>query len=79
MRHSRICSEAPGEPERRSRPTSITGDGKLRFYLGFTSDAIQRKLVTRDDQSSLTITVDGVDFIEQNHNANVKRRLTGAS
>jgi curved DNA-binding protein len=54
--------------------------GRPREHLEFTVwYLIQRKLVTRDDQSSLTITVDGVDFIEQNHNANVKRRLTGAT
>jgi curved DNA-binding protein CbpA len=54
--------------------------GRPREHLEFTVwYLLQRKFVTRDDQSSLTITVDGVDFIEQNHNANVKRRLTGAS
>jgi curved DNA-binding protein CbpA len=54
--------------------------GRPREHLEFTVwYLIQRKLVTRDDQSGLTITVDGVDFIEQNHNANVKRRLTGAT
>jgi len=54
--------------------------GRPREHMEFTVwYLIQRKLVTRDDQSGLTITVDGVDFIEQNHNANVKRRLTGAT
>jgi curved DNA-binding protein len=54
--------------------------GRPREHLEFSVwYLIQRKFVIRDDQSGLTITVDGVDFIEQNHNANVKRRLTGAT
>jgi curved DNA-binding protein len=54
--------------------------GRPREHLEFSVwYLIQKKFVTRDDQSGLTITVDGVDFIEQNHNATVKRRLTGTS
>jgi hypothetical protein len=32
--------------------------------------------VTRDDQSRLTITADGVDFVENNGSGDAKRRLT---
>jgi curved DNA-binding protein CbpA len=54
--------------------------GRPREHLEFRVwYLVQRKFVTRDDQSGLTITVDGVDFVEQNHNATVKRRLTGAT
>jgi curved DNA-binding protein CbpA len=54
--------------------------GRPREHLEFSIwYLIQKKWVTRDDQSGLTITVDGVDFIEQNQNATAKRRLTGAS
>lgn len=54
--------------------------GRPREHLEFTIwYLIQKKLVTRDDQSGLTITVDGVDFVEQNHGANVKRRLTAVA
>jgi hypothetical protein len=54
--------------------------GRPREHLEFSVwYLIQKKFVTRDDQSGLTITVDGVDFIEQNQNATVKRRLTGSS
>ena len=69
----------PGNPA--FSPYELTQmTGRPREHLEFTVwYLLQRKLVTRDDQSSLTITVDGVDFIEQNHNANVKRRLTGAT
>ena len=52
--------------------------GRPREHLEFSVwYLIQKKFVTRDDQSGLTITVDGVDFVEQNQNATVKRRLTG--
>jgi len=35
--------------------------------------------VVRDDQSSLTITADGVDYVEQNRDVNIKRRLTAVT
>ncbi len=45
--------------------------GRPREHLEFTIWYLgQRKLVTRDDQSSLVITADGVDFVE--HNSQVK-------
>jgi curved DNA-binding protein CbpA len=54
--------------------------GQPREHLEFTFwYLIQKKFVTRDDQSRLTITADGVDYIEQHHSANVKRRLTAAT
>ena len=41
--------------------------GRPREHLEFTLWYLgQRKLVARDDQSSLIITADGVDFVEQN-------------
>ena len=54
--------------------------GRPREHLEFTIWYLaQKKFVTRDDSSGLTITVDGVDYVEQNHGANVKRRLTAAA
>ena len=54
--------------------------GRPREHLEFTIWYLsQRKLVTRDDQSSLTITADGVDYVEQNHGASMKRRLTATN
>lgn len=54
--------------------------GRPREHLEFTLwYLVQKKYVTRDDRSSLTITADGVDYIEQNHGARVRRRLTAAS
>lgn len=41
--------------------------GRPREHLEFTIWYLsQRKMVARDDQSSLIITADGVDFVEQN-------------
>jgi curved DNA-binding protein CbpA len=54
--------------------------GRPREHLEFTVwYLIQRKLVTRDDSSSLAITVDGVDYLEQNQGARIKRRLTATA
>jgi curved DNA-binding protein len=54
--------------------------GHPREHLEFTIwYLVQRKLVTRDDQSALTITADGVDFVEHHQGASGKRRLTAAS
>ena len=51
--------------------------GQPREHLEFTVWYLgQKKLVTRDDQSKLTITADGVDYVEQHNNANTRRRLT---
>jgi len=54
--------------------------GRPREHLEFPIwYLIQKKFVTRDDSSSLTITVDGVDYIEQNSGARIKRRLTASA
>jgi curved DNA-binding protein CbpA len=54
--------------------------GQPREHLEFTVWYLnQKKFVTRDDQSRLTITVDGVDFVEKNHGEDLKRRLTAVS
>ena len=49
--------------------------GRPREHLEFTIwYLIQKKFITRDDNSRLTITADGVEFLEQNYRANVQRR-----
>jgi len=54
--------------------------GQPREHLEFTFwYLIQKKFVTRDDQSRLTITADGVDYIELHHGASLKRRLTATA
>jgi curved DNA-binding protein CbpA len=54
--------------------------GQPREHLEFTFWYLtQRKFVTRDDQSRLTITVDGVDYVEQHHGAMMRRRLTAST
>ena len=70
---------------RRAEPSSpsfapydlIQLTGQPREHLEFTFwSLVQKKFVTRDDQSRLTITVDGVDHVEQNRNTLARRRLT---
>ena len=54
--------------------------GQPREHLEFTIWYLgQKKYVTRDDQSRLTITADGVDYVEQNRDTNLKRRLPATS
>ncbi len=54
--------------------------GQPREHLEFTIwYLLQKKFVTRDDQSNLTITVDGVDFVEKYHGEDLKRRLTAST
>jgi curved DNA-binding protein CbpA len=54
--------------------------GQPREHLEFTNwYLIQKKFVTRDDQSRLTITVDGVDFVERHLGDDMKRRLTAVN
>jgi len=54
--------------------TQLTG--QPREHLEFTFWYLaQRKFVTRDDQSRLTITVDGVDYVEANRGGSMRRRL----
>ena len=53
--------------------------GQPREHLEFTLwYLVQKKFVTRDDQSRLIITVDGVDYVEK-HGDDMKRRLTAAT
>jgi curved DNA-binding protein CbpA len=55
--------------------------GRPREHLEFTIwYLVQRKFVTRDDQSRLMITADGVDYLEQNYKGNLtRRRLQGST
>jgi curved DNA-binding protein CbpA len=54
--------------------------GQPREHLEFTIwYLVQKKLVTRDDQSNLTITFDGVDYVEQMMGGKVRRRLSAVS
>lgn len=54
--------------------------GQPREHLEFTIWYLnQKKFVTHDDQARLTITVDGVDFVEKNHGDDLKRRLTAVN
>ena len=52
--------------------------GKPREHLEFTVwYLVQKKFVTRADNSLLVITAEGVEYLEQNYQANLqKRRLT---
>jgi len=58
--------------------TQLTGQPRehLEFTIWYLA---QKKFVTRDDQSRLTITVDGVDWIEQHHTTGLKKRLTATT
>ena len=50
--------------------------GRPREHLEFTIWYLsQRKYVTRDDQSRLMITADGVDYLEQNYKGVQRKRL----
>ena len=54
--------------------------GQPREHLEFTIWYLtQKKFVTRDDQSRLTITVDGVDHVEKHHGDDMKRRLAAVN
>jgi curved DNA-binding protein CbpA len=54
--------------------------GQPREHLEFTVWYLtQKKFVTRDDQSRLTITVDGVDHVERHHGDDMKRRLAAVN
>lgn len=66
------------EPE---APAIFAGDldammGRPREHVQFTVWFLAaKKYVTRDDNSRLMITADGVEFLEQNYRANAQRRL----
>jgi DnaJ-class molecular chaperone len=69
----------PGNPSFSSFEISqLTGQPRehLEFSVWYLN---QKKFVTRDDQARLTITVDGVDFVERNHGEDLKRRLTAVT
>jgi curved DNA-binding protein CbpA len=53
--------------------------GRTREHLEFTIwYLVQRKYLTRDDQSRLMITAEGVDYLEQNYKGSLQRkRLQG--
>lgn len=54
--------------------------GQPRELLEFTIWYLaQKKFVTRDDSSRLTITVEGVDYVEQHHGTGTKKRLTATT
>jgi curved DNA-binding protein CbpA len=69
----------PGSPSLFS--TELEGLlGRPREHLEFTIwYLVQRKFVSRDDQSRLLITADGVDYLEQNYRGNLTRRRLQAS
>jgi len=49
--------------------------GRPREHLEFTIwYLVQRKFISRDDQSRLQISADGVDYLEQNYQGGVQRR-----
>lgn len=69
----------PGKPSMSNLDLSqLTGQPRehLEFTLWYL---VQRKFVVRDDQSNLTITADGVDFVEQQLSGKIRRRLTAVS
>jgi curved DNA-binding protein CbpA len=54
--------------------------GRPREHLEFTIwFLVQKKLGIRDDQSGLTITADGVEYVEQHHGSKLRRRLSAVS
>jgi curved DNA-binding protein CbpA len=65
-------------------PTVYSSDlesmmGRPREHLEFTIwYLLQKKFATRDDNSRLMITADGVDYLEQNYRVNLQRRLPPA-
>jgi curved DNA-binding protein CbpA len=66
-------------------PTLMTTDlesliGRPREHLEFTIwYLLQKKLVTRDDQSRLQITADGAEYLEANYRSNMAQRRLQAS
>ena len=54
--------------------------GRPREHLEFTTwFLVQKKFVQRDDSGRLSISAEGVEFLEQNYEANLRRRrLTAA-
>ena len=58
--------------------SQLTGQPRehLEFSIWYLA---QKKFVTRDDQSRLTITVDGVDYVEKHHSDAMQRRLAAVN
>ena len=77
-----LCAKRRAEP---SHPGVFFGDlemltGKPREHLEFTIWYLaQKKFVVRNDASELTITVDGVDYLEQHVNVRQRRLPTTTS
>ena len=54
--------------------------GRPREHLEFTTwFLVQKKWITRDDNSRLVITADGVEYLEQNYRVNLQRKRLAAS
>ncbi len=54
--------------------------GRPREHLEFTTwFLVQKKWVTRDDNSRLVITADGVEHLEQSYRVNLQRKRLAAS
>jgi curved DNA-binding protein CbpA len=54
--------------------------GRPREHLEFTTwFLVQKKWVTRDDNSRLVITADGVEYLEHNYRVNLQRKRLAAS
>jgi curved DNA-binding protein CbpA len=54
--------------------------GRPREHLQFTTwYLLQKHYIQRSDGSHLTITAEGIDYLEANHQANLQRRRLGAS
>jgi curved DNA-binding protein CbpA len=77
-----LYSRRRTDPEHPSLSNSDLAElmGHPREHLEFTIWYLgQKKFVTRDDRSSLTITADGVDYVEHNHSGIGRRRLAAVS
>jgi curved DNA-binding protein CbpA len=69
----------PGDPGIFSRDLEEL-TGRPREHLEFTIWYLgQKKYVTRDDNSRLLLTADGVDFLERNYETNLQRKRLAAS
>ncbi len=77
-----LCAQRRAEP---SRPGVYYTDlesltGKPREHLEFTIWYLSQKhLIQRGDSSQLTITVEGIDYLEQHHGIAKQRRLPTAT
>lgn len=54
--------------------------GRPREHLDFTVwYLVQKRFLSRGDNSQLTITADGIDYLEQHYQANLQRRRIAAA